>query len=88
MTTNKKNIPEEMQILEGEQEFYISLGQRLRKFREMNEISSAQMAEIAGTTADQWEKYETAELAFPLYHLVPVLEHYGFPPELKLWQFN
>ena len=49
MTTNKKNIPEEMQILEGEQEFYISLGQRLRKFREMNEISSAQMAEIAGT---------------------------------------
>lgn len=89
MTTKENNIPEEMQILNGEQPFYESLGHRMRKYRTVRNImTAAQIADIAGTTTAQWEKYENAVLAFTAYHLFAVLRYFGFSAVLKFKSDN
>lgn len=51
-------------------------------------MTAAQIADIAGTTTAQWEKYENAVLAFTAYHLFAVLRYFGFSAVLKFKSDN
>ncbi len=84
MTHNTQNIPEEMIINPGEEAFYQRLGARLRAARERLGLSAEAVAAIVGIDAAQLIDYETAVLAIPVYHMLPIAKELGFPPELDL----
>ncbi len=84
---DKKNIPEEMIINPGEEEFYQRLGMRLRAARERLGMAASDIARIVDIDVEQLQDYENAVLAIPIYHMLPIAEFLGYPPELDL-RFN
>ena len=79
----KVNIPEEMIVKPGEEDFYVRSGYKLRSARSKLGLSAEEIAKHIGITTDLLDKYEKGILAIPVYHFIPILQFMGFPEELE-----
>ncbi len=77
-TTNQYDAPVPAEHLK----FYTELGRRFKNARIQRGISLEQLANIANITPERLEKYEKAELVFPIYEILPMVEFMGYPHEL------
>ncbi len=78
------SIDKEYIITEKDRNFYVRLGNAMRDVRVSRGVSVAEVAAAAGISAECLIKYENAELAIPVYQLIPIMQYFDFPPELEL----
>ncbi len=72
----------DLQIDSSQRQFYENLGRKLRSARIARNMSADELATAAGISLEQFYAYENAELAIPIYHLIPILKYLEYPPEL------
>ncbi len=82
------NVDNDLIVPENERDFYVRLGAALRKVRGKRGISIEALAAVANITPERLTQYEDAQLAMPVYHLIPIMQYLDFPPELEARNFR
>ncbi len=80
-------IDPDLIVTDEHREFYTKLGATIRKTRTERGISVEALAAAAQITPEQLTAYENAELAVPIYTMMPIMQFMNYPPEFdKLGQ--